>query len=305
MSFVGGGTDMPSFYREHGGAVISAAINKYVYVSVNDKFDGRLRVSYSRTENVEHVDQIEHQIVRAVLRRVGVWKGVEITSVADVPSSGTGLGSSSAYSIGLLNALRNHIGQSPGVRALAAEACIVEIEDLGAPIGMQDQYACAFGGVNYLQFNANGVVDVTSVQMPMAVHQSLLLFYTGLHRDAIAILERQHTNNAGNVGALKQMLWLVSVLKRDLMQLGDVMHEAWAIKRSLAHDISNEVIDDWYASARKAGAIGGKILGAGGGGFLLLFAPPDRHEAIAQALPGLRQVFFNFDMVGSTILVRD
>src|SRR5260370_38020260 len=133
----------------------------------------------------------------------------------------------------------------------------------------------------------------------------MLDFLAGLYRVEKTMLEMKHTNNAGNVGALKQMLWLVSVLKRDLMQLGDVMHEAWAIKRSLSHDISNEVIDDWYASARKAGAIGGKILGAGGGGFLLLFAPPDRHEAIAQALPGLRQVFFNFDMVGSTILVRD
>jgi D-glycero-alpha-D-manno-heptose-7-phosphate kinase len=305
MSFVGGGTDVASFYREHGGAVISAAIDKYVYVTVNGKFDGQVRVSYSRTENVACAGEVEHPIACAALLRTYVESGVEITSVADVPSHGTGLGSSSAYCVGLLNALHVYRGHDRGPMALAEEACAIEIEDLREPIGKQDQFACAFGGVNFLRFNANGLVDVRPLMMPPSIQRTLMLFYVGGGRAASTVLTAQQERSTANVKGLKAMLRLVDWLRRDFSAIGPVMHEAWMIKRTLAPGISTDEIDGMYSLARAAGATGGKILGAGGSGFLLLCAPLDRHEAICQSLSSLRRVPFSFDFIGSRIVYRE
>jgi len=317
MSFVGGGTDMAVFYRRHGGAVISTSINRYVYVTVNAKFDDRLRVSYSRTEDVSSAEEVAHPIVRAVLRKLGIDGGIEITSIADVPSHGAGLGSSSAFCVGLLNALHAYGGRYVERRRLGAEACEIEIDILQEPIGKQDQYASALGGLNYIRFNPDDSVEVLPLthmrSLAEDVQRSLLTFYTGIGRDASAILECQRRNveaSLANQDSLRRMLVLVEDLKCEFEKgsaasLGEFMHEAWLIKRGLADGVSSVAIDGWYDRARAAGATGGKILGAGGGGFLLLIAPPDRHEAICRALPELRRINLGFERLGSTIVFSE
>jgi D-glycero-alpha-D-manno-heptose-7-phosphate kinase len=314
VSFVGGGTDMAVFYRRYGGAVISTSINRYVYVTVNTKFDDRVRISYSRTEDVATSDDVAHPIVRAVLRKLGIGGGIEITSIADVPSHGSGLGSSSAFCVGLLNALYAHGGHYVERRRLGAEACEIEIDTLHDPIGKQDQYASALGGLNYIRFNPDDSVEVLPLthmrSLTADIQRSLLAFYTGIGRQASAILGYQRSNvdnGACEQESLRRMLMLVEDLKREFEKgnaasLGEALHEAWLIKRSLANGISSEAIDGWYDRARAAGATGGKILGAGGGGFMLLSAPPDRHEAICRALPELRRVELGFERLGSTIV---
>jgi D-glycero-alpha-D-manno-heptose-7-phosphate kinase len=314
VSFVGGGTDMPVFYRRHGGAVISTSIDLYVYVAVNNKFDDRLRVSYSQIENVATVSEVAHPIVRAVLQKLGLTGGLEITSVADVPSHGTGLGSSSAFCVGLLNALLTNRERHVESHGLGAQACEIEIDVLGEPIGKQDQYASAVGGLNHIRFNPDDTVEVMPLaHMPVPaseIRKSLVMLYTGVGRSAAGILEKQRANLARDDDCshrLQSMLKLVEALKRELEKgnvgaLGEVMHEAWQLKRGLAEGISSEAIDDWYDRARAAGALGGKVLGAGGGGFMLLCAPPERHAAIIRALPELRPVNFGFETLGSTII---
>jgi D-glycero-alpha-D-manno-heptose-7-phosphate kinase len=317
VSFVGGGTDMGVFYRRYGGAVISTSINRYVYITVNTKFDDRLRISYSRTEDVRGADEVVHPIIRAVLRRLRIDGGVEITSVADVPSHGTGLGSSSAFCVGLLNALHAYSGRYVDRRRLGAEACEIEIDMLHEPIGKQDQYASALGGLNYIRFNPDDSVEVLPLthMRPLAeeIQRSLITFYTGIGREASTILECQRNNiesGTAKQDSLKQMLVLVEDLKREFEKgnaagLGEALHEAWLIKRGLADGISSEAIDAWYDRARAAGASGGKILGAGGGGFLLLVAPPERHEAIGRALSDLRRIDLGFERLGSTIVFSE
>ncbi|HLH96608.1 MAG TPA: GHMP kinase [Xanthobacteraceae bacterium] len=316
VSFVGGGTDMAVFYRRHGGAVISTSINRYVYVTVNTKFDERLRISYSRTEDVASAPDVAHPIVRAVLGKLAITGGIEITSIADVPSQGTGLGSSSAFCVGLLNALHAYCGRYVERRGLAAQACQIEIDVLREPIGKQDQYASALGGLNYLRFNPDESVEILPLTHMRAlaeeIQKSLLMFHTGIGRQASAILQGQRSNIDAGAGqeSLKLMLGLVEHLRGDFERgnatsLGEVMHEAWLIKRGLADGVSSEAIDGWYARARAAGATGGKILGAGGGGFMLLCAPPDRHPAIVRALPELRHVTIGFERLGSTIVFSE
>jgi D-glycero-alpha-D-manno-heptose-7-phosphate kinase len=314
VSFVGGGTDMAVFYRRYGGAVISTSINRYVYVTVNAKFDNRLRISYSRTEDVASADEVEHPIVRAVLRKLGIGGGIEITSIADVPSHGTGLGSSSAFCVGLLNALHAYGGRYVERRRLGAEACEIEIDVLREPIGKQDQYASALGGLNYIRFNPDDTVEVLPLahmrSLAEEIRRSLIMFHVGSGRQASAILECQRSNvatDATKQDSLKRMLGLAEDLKREFemgnaASLGEVLHEAWLIKRGLANGISSEAIDGWYGRARAAGATGGKILGAGGGGFMLLCAPPERHEAICGALSELRRIELGFERLGSTIV---
>ena len=317
VSLVGGGTDMAVFYRRYGGAVISTSINRYVYVTVNTKFDDRLRISYSRTEDVSSADDVTHPIVRAVLRKLGIGGGIEITSIADVPAHGSGLGSSSAFCVGLLNALYAYEGHYVERRRLGAEACEIEIDVLREPIGKQDQYASALGGLNYIRFNPDDSVDVLPLTHMRAlaedIRRSLIMFHTGIARGDSDILKCQSSNVDGcgaKRDSLKQMLALVEDLKREFEMgnaaiLGEILHEAWLIKRSLAKGISSEAIDGWYHRARAAGAAGGKILGAGGGGFMLLSAPPDRHEAICRALPELRRIGIKFERLGSTIVFSE
>jgi len=313
MSFFGGGSDLPVFYRKFGGAVLSTAINQFVYITVNRKFDSRIRVSYSKTEEVGHPDKIKHPLVREALKLLGLDGGLEITSVADIPGKGSGLGSSSSFTVGLLNALHAFAERHASAEQLAREACAIELERCGEPIGKQDQYAAAFGGLNFIEFNSDDTVRVEPVicrrQTIEQVQAQTLVFYTGITRSASTILKDQQTVLAGErkkQTVTRKMAELAHVLRKELQQnrpgsVGEIIHEGWLLKKSLTRGISSDVIDGWYAQARKAGALGGKLLGAGTGGFLLFVAPPDRHDAIAAALK-LRRMDFRFEPQGSKII---
>lgn len=314
MSFVGGGSDLAAYYRRHGGAVVSTAIDQYVYVTVNRKFDERIRVSYSQTEEVGSVRSVRHPLVRESLRQVGVKGGVEITSIADVPSRGTGLGSSSSFTVGLLHALHAWRGEYRSAEQLAREACEIEIERCGEPIGKQDQYAAAYGGLNFIEFYPDERVSVQPIvcrpELLRELQSRLLVFYTGITRPAAKVLEekqRRIATEASKQAVLGRMVELARTLRAELQghnlaAFGEILHENWELKKRLARDVSSARIDAWYEAARRAGAIGGKILGAGSGGFLLFFAPPTRHEAIRRALSTLRPVPMRFEPQGSRIL---
>ncbi len=314
MSFVGGGSDLPSFYRESGGAVVSTAINKYMYITVNNKFDSGIRASYSQTEEVEAAHQILHPLIRACLKLVGIEGGIELASMADIPSRGTGLGSSSSFTVGLLHALHSFQNQYVSVEQLAREACHIEIEVCGDPIGKQDQYTAAFGGLNYIRFKPDETVSVAPIvcshETLERLQEGILIFYTGRSRSASELLSEQSKKAASEKRTqetLCKMVALAADLKvelerNNLAAFGDILHENWMLKRSLVDGISDGEIDEWYNRARAAGATGGKLLGAGRGGFMMFFAPPDRHAAIAHALPGLREIPIAFDGNGSQII---
>lgn len=313
MSFVGGGSDLPVFYRKYGGAVVSTAIDRYVYITVNKKFDDRIRVSYSRTEDARSVERIKHPLVRESLRLAGIAGGVEITSIADIPSKGSGLGSSSSFTVGLLNALHAFAGRHAGAEQLSREACEVEIERCGEPIGKQDQYAAAFGGLNFVRFNPDDSVVVEPIicrrETIQQIQAHTLVFYTGITRSASGILKHQNSALATEkktCDVTKRMAELALTLCKELQRnqikaLGEIIHEGWLLKKNLTRGITNERVDQWYDKARRAGASGGKLLGAGAGGFLMFYAPPEKHEAIAAALK-LRQVNFRFEPQGSRII---
>jgi D-glycero-alpha-D-manno-heptose-7-phosphate kinase len=314
MSFAGGGSDLPSFYRRFGGAVVTTAIDKYIYVNVNKKFDERIRVSYSKTEDVDTVAEIEHPIVRAALQKLNISGGLEITSIADIPSRGTGLGSSSSFTVGLLLALHayqsNYI--SPG--DLAEESCAVEIDLCGERIGKQDQYAAAFGNLNFIRFEPDDRVIVEpllcSRETIRELEDSLITFYTGKARQASSILTEQSRfaeSDTKTQRLLCRMVELAHTLRTELNRgnvraLGEILDEGWCLKREVHPLVSSSEIDDWYCAAKKAGAVGGKLLGAGGGGFLLFFAPPHLHAELERVL-GLRKVDMSFEHSGSRVLL--
>ena len=314
ISFLGGGSDLPAYYRQHGGAVLSTAIDRSIYVTVSKKFDDAVRVSYSRTEEVPHADQVEHPLVREALRSVGIEGGIEITSVADIPAKGTGLGSSSSFTVGLLNALHAHSGRHSSAATLAAESCEIEINRCGEPIGKQDQYAAAFGGFNFIRFNRDDTVEVQKILCPRQVihdlESRLLFFYTGITRSASDLLRTQSESLASRgeaTDAMAQMVHMAESARTDICagnidSLGALLDTAWTLKKSLSPGISNPLVDSAYEAARAAGAQGGKLLGAGGGGFLMFFADPNRHDAIRQALPTLRETPFHFSPQGSRII---
>lgn len=314
VSFVGGGSDLPAFYRREPGAVTSTAIDKYIYITVNKKFDDKIRASYSITEIVDSIGELKHGLIREVLRLVGLDGGIEITSIADIPSQGTGLGSSSTYTVGLLKAMYAYKGQHVGAERLAREACQIEIEICGKPIGKQDQYIAAYGGLQHIQFNPDESVFVDPVicapETKRELQKRLLLFYTGLTRSADDILAEQTRNTENDENrreALRTMVKLAQELQEalaanDLGSFGKILHQGWLEKKKMASRISNSKIDEWYERARQHGAIGGKITGAGGGGFLLLYAPPERHGEIIEALPQLRPMSFGFEPQGSRII---
>ena len=314
VSLFGGGSDLPGYYRRYGGAVLSTAIDHSVYVTVSRKFDDAVRVSYSRTEEVDRASQVEHPLVREALALVGIDGGIEITSVADIPAKGTGLGSSSSFTVGLLNALHAYCGHHATAARLAEESCHVEIERCGEPIGKQDQYAAAYGGFNFIRFNADDSVEVKKVICPPNVlgelQARLLFFYTGVTRSASALLKQQAkavAKRGEKSDAMGQMVRLAedafaALCAGNTDGLGAMLHEAWQIKRSLTGNISNSAIDDAYQAAMASGAEGGKLLGAGGGGFLMFMVPPGQHDRIRSALHSLREVPFRFAAAGSSII---
>lgn len=310
---MGGGTDLPEFYEQHGGAVVSTAVNKWIHVVVARRFEGDVRVSYSQTEIVKSASDVKHELVREAMRLAGIPRGIDIVTLADVPTRGTGLGSSSAVTVGVLNALYAFQGIYKSPLQLADEAARIEIDILGKPIGRQDQYAAAIGGINLIEFLSGGrgvrvEPVVCSSETLDRLHRSLLLFYTGRQRPAESVLRDQ--NNAISEGhgidSLKKMRDLAYELRTrlgtgDADAVGELLHENWLLKRSLAEGLTDAEIDAWYEAARAAGATGGKLLGAGGGGFLLVAAPPARHRGIRDALRELREVPFQFAFRGTQI----
>ena len=314
VSFLGGGSDLPSYYRHHGGAVLSTTIDQSVYVTVSRKFDDAVRVSYSRTEEVARSADVEHPLVREALALVGIEGGIEITSVADIPSRGTGLGSSSAFTVGLLNALHAYCGRHASAARLAQESCEIELERCGEPIGKQDQYAAAYGGLNFIRFHPDESVEVKKVICAPALlaelQAHLIFFYTGLTRSASALLSRQSRELASSCAKASAMAAIVRLAETAFAEFahgritdfGVMLRDSWALKKELASGISTPLIEEAYAAALAAGAEGGKLLGAGGGGFLMFFAPPSRHAAIRIALAKLREVPFRFAREGSSII---
>ncbi len=312
ISFVGGGTDIPAYYRNNGGgAVVSAAINKYVYIIVNKKFDDQVRVSYSKTEIVPSAEEVQHPLVREALTLLDIRKGVEIVSISDIPSHGTGLGSSSTFTVGLLNALHAWVGENVSAKELAEEAVQIEREIVRDPGGLQDQYIAALGGLRFMEFHPDDRVDVTPVLVKEdtfeALQDSLLLFYTGKTRAGPPILRGQVEKMPERRKLYDAMRRLAHDLRRDLERgelghVGAYLNENWDHKRQLHDAISDPRIDDIYARARAAGASGGKITGAGGGGFLLLCAPPERQSVVRRALGELREQPFGFENQGSRIV---
>ncbi len=311
VSFAGGGTDLPAFYRNEYGAVLSATIEHFMYVTVHRRFEPTIRVAYTKTEIVDHVDQIDHDLVRETLRLTGLEGPLEITTIGDVPA-GTGLGSSSTLTIGLLRAFLTYRGMTVSPHELGRQACRIEIDVLDKPIGRQDQYAAAFGGLNYLRFNADDSVDIEPIpcrtETLEELQRHMLLLYTNQSREAGDILKHQSAGTAQRMPILRQMRDLAAEMRTAITGEGDLdrfaalLDEGWQLKRSLGFGITNSGIDAQYAVAKKAGAQGGKLLGAGGGGFLLLMGPPDRHDAIREAMGFPRELRFSFDHEGSKIL---
>jgi D-glycero-alpha-D-manno-heptose-7-phosphate kinase len=314
ISFAGGGSDLPAFYEQEQGAVVSTAIDKYIYITVNPKFDHKIRASYSVTEIVDSVDEIKHELIRESLDLLGICQGIEITSISDIPSQGTGLGSSGSYTVGLLNALYAYSGHLAGAERLAHEAYHIEVERCGRSGGKQDQYIAAYGGLQYIRFNPDGSVFTDPViclpETRQQLQQNLVAFYTGLTRQSDDILARQSQvtrTDADKQASLRRMVGLAHQLyealcENNLDAFGEILHTGWLEKRRLTSNISNPQIDTWYERARTAGAIGGKLSGAGGGGFLVFYAPPERHAAIGRALSELRAVPFNLAPQGSKVI---
>lgn len=316
-SFVGGGSDLSAFYKNESGAVVSTAINKYIYITVNKKFDSKIRASYSVTEIVDSVDELKHELIRESLKLLNIDGGIEITSIADIPSQGTGLGSSSSYTVGLLNALYAYKGMHVGAERLAREACEIEIGRCSKPIGKQDQYIAAYGGLQYIQFNPDESVFVDPIihlkSTRVKLEENLLLLYTGLTRSSESILSEQRSNTETQEEKRKTLCNMVRLAAelRDafthdhLDAFGEILHKGWLEKRKMASKITNQAIDEWYERAREHGAIGGKILGAGGGGFLLFYAPREKHGDIIKALPELKPLPFEFEPQGSKIIYME
>jgi D-glycero-alpha-D-manno-heptose-7-phosphate kinase len=311
VSFAGGGSDIASFYEKHGGCVLSTAINKYMYISVHPSFDPDETVlKYSETETVNDIADIKHKYFKQVLTDLDV-KGVELVSTADVPA-GTGLGSSSSFTVGLLNSLYAYKGVYVSKERLANEACETEIDKLKNPIGKQDQYAAAYGGLNFYEFKRDGSVTVEPVIMEKAakaaLEGNLMMFYTGQLHSASAILKEQSNNITAGDKEKNQlkMCDLARALREELTRgnidaMGEILHENWLLKKTLARGISNPAIDEAYERAIKAGAIGGKLLGAGGGGFLLFYVPKEKQDSLKKKME-LPQMPASFVRQGSVVI---
>ena len=310
ISFFGGGTDFPSFYLSEGGCALSTAIDKYIFVTIKERFDDKLRVGYTKTEIVDRVDEIQHELIREALRMTGIEKSVEITTMSDIPA-GSGLGSSSAVTVGSLHAMSVHQGLSTPVATIAEQACKIEIEVLGKPIGVQDQYITAYGGLRFFQFTTSGQVLNEKVLLTATekrrFNENLLVFYTGMTRQAQSILEEQKNNIKGRLAILREMKQMThlayeEICKGNLDSFGHLLHESWLLKKQLASKISNGPIDEWYQKARAAGALGGKITGAGGGGFLLFYCPYERREPVRDALSHLREMPVGLEPDGAKVI---
>jgi D-glycero-alpha-D-manno-heptose-7-phosphate kinase len=312
----GGGTDLPSYYRCHTGFLIAAALDKYVYVNLHEPFVNEIILKYSKMEHVEDIGEVKHPIVREALKLVGIRTRLEMASMADIPS-GTGLGSSGSFTTALLRALHLLVKDSISPRELAEEACHIEIDLLGEPIGKQDQYIAAFGGLTCFTFNTDGHVDVAPLQMPReALHtleDNLILFFTGISRNASDILQDQDTRSrqndqdmVNNLHFLKQLGYQSKdALERgDLRGFAELMHVHWEHKKARSNGMTSPCIDQYYALARDNGALGGKLIGAGGGGFLMFYTEDKTRLRHVMTEAGLRETRFRFDFEGTRVLAQ-
>ncbi|MBI2596220.1 GHMP kinase [Candidatus Daviesbacteria bacterium] len=308
ISFVGGGTDLPDFYTNYGGAVISTAINKYVFVIVKERFDDKIYLNWMKKEIVESVDQIEHELIREAMKKTQVLKGVEITTLSDIPAEGSGLGSSSSITVGLLQAMYLYKGMPVDPERLAKEASEIEIDILGKPIGKQDQYIASYGGLRHFTFHQNNNVSITQPKIEQALIDklgaNLLLFFTGKTRKSSEVLTEQKQKIVDTAAILRQMrdqsYEVLSALENGNIDfLGEALDRGWELKKQLAGRISSPEIDNMYKLAKKAGALGGKIAGAGGGGFMLLYVPLEAQNNVRKALSEYREMHFGFEKDGS------
>ena len=311
ISLFGGGTDFADFYRREGGCVLTTAIDKYIFVTIKQRFDAKLRIGYTQTEIVDRVDEVQHELIREALRMTGVQAGVEITTMGDIPSAGSGLGSSSVVTVGALHAMYAYLGEMVTAEQLAREACRIEIEVLQKPIGIQDQYIAAYGGLRFFEFLPDGRVTHEKVSLPEDLRRrldgALMLFYTGVNRQAGSILSEQKANIGDTTGLLRELKGLALQAKSELQRgnldaIGSMLDASWALKKRLASKISNDGIDDLYRQARQAGALGGKITGAGGGGFLMLYCPPEKQPAVREAMHQLQELPFQLEPDGSKVI---
>ena len=313
ISFCGGGTDLPDYYKKNGGCVVSTSIDKYVYITLAQSFHSNLTIlKYSGVETVDNTEFIKHPIFREVLQKYDL-KGLEINSTSNIPA-GTGLGSSSTFSVGLINAVRTFKHQEVTKEVLADEACDIEINKLGEPIGKQDQYAAAYGGLNFIRFNKNDTIDVEPIRLDAdrkrQLSDNLMMFYLGGTRSASKVLQKYGGNVPSLVNKKKDLSDLAEKLRDKLNSgniesLGKILDEGWKIKRSLAHGVSNGKIDDVYDIAIDNGAVGGKLLGAGGNGFMLFYVEKKDQPAIRKALCDYRELVFDFDNDGSQLVYND
>ncbi len=316
VSFAGGGSDLPAFYTRESGAVLSTAIAQYVHVTVkrhSELFFEPIRINYSKSEQVDSIDEIENNIARECLRFLEIQPPIYISVVGDVPAS-TGLGGSSAFAVGLLNALHAYQGQRVSPGQLAEEACHIEMDVLGEPIGKQDQYAAAFGGMNLFTFMPDGRVTAQHQRVwrdhLTPLFDSMMMFWTGHQRDASSVLKEQSEKTADEMERLRTMrgqaealLGLLDAYPVDVEAFGEVLHAGWTLKRQLASGITNPMIDEWYDTAMDAGAVGGKLCGAGGGGFLLFLVPPHEQPAVRDALRDLVELPVRPEAQGSQLVV--
>jgi D-glycero-alpha-D-manno-heptose-7-phosphate kinase len=310
ISLFGGGTDFPDYFREQGGAVLTSAIDKYIFIIIRRRFDDMLRIGYTQTELVKSIDEIKHELIREALRKTGVSKGVEITTMGDIPA-GTGLGSSSAVTVGALQSMYMYTNETLSAERLAREACEIEVKTLGKPIGFQDQYIAAYGGLRFIEFLGEDEVNCERVNFSSTLlaklNEHLILFYTGITRDSNTILSEQKDNIKTKIPVLNKMKEIAITARDQLLEgnvdsIGELLHESYTLKKQLASQIITSPIEFNYQTARRAGAIGGKITGAGGGGFLLLYCPLEKKDKVRAALKHLREMPFHFAPTGSRVI---
>jgi len=313
IGLVGGGTDLPSYYREHGGRVLNCAIDKYIYVIVKQRFDDDIYVNYSKKEIVTRVEDLDHELVREAMRMAGVRGGVEITTLADVPSAGSGLGSSSSVTVGLLHALFTYQGRQLPAEELAERACTIEIERCGKHIGKQDQYIAALGGIRDIRFGPGDQVVADEVVVPVevrrALRQHMMLFYTGVTRSATTILEEQSANVPGTLPQLHRLRDLAGqaadgLRRGEIEAVGEALRASWEAKRRLARGVSTPGIEDAVQAALEAGASGAKVSGAGGGGFLLVLARGEHQREVRRRLRGMKELPVAIDSLGSRVVLN-
>lgn len=311
VSLFGGGTDFRAFFLKEGGCVLSSAINKYIFVTIKSRFDQKLRIGYTKTEMVDDVSEIEHELIREAFTMTGIKCGVEITTMGDIPARGSGLGSSSTVTVGALHAMYALKGEIVTAECLARQACAIEIDRLGKPVGIQDQYIAAYGGLCFMEFLTDGQVLIQKIELSADqkryLNERLLLFFTGVTRSSETILDEQTKNIDDRSNVLREMKNIAYTVRDEVQAgnldaIGEALNISWQLKKQLASKISNSKIDEIYESAMRAGAIGGKITGAGGGGFLILYCPLDKQEDIRSELSNLQELPFQLEHDGSKVI---